>query len=88
MIARGVGIGAGVSTAKNAKVMNSSVIKEAEGIISTDDIAKDILRVLHDNGIEPKSITEAEIMGQIMVLIARRDDKLTNYAYKMGRASA
>jgi hypothetical protein len=62
-------------------------LREVEGIISTDDIAKDIRRVLYDNGIEPKSVTEAEIMGQIMVLIARRDDQITNYAYKMGRAS-
>lgn len=67
--------------------MNPDPLQEAAGIIDTDDIGQDILKVLRANGIEPKSVTEVEIMGQIMVLIARRDDKLTNYAYKMGRAS-
>lgn len=58
------------------------------GAISTDDIAKEILKVLRKHGIPAKSFTEARIMADIMVLIARRDDKLTNYAFKMGRASA
>lgn len=65
----------------------TDLLNEVQGIISTDDIAKDIMKVLRDHGIEAESETEAEIMVAIMVLIVRRDDKITNYAYKMGRSS-
>lgn len=61
---------------------------QSAGAISTDDIAKEILKVLRKHGIPAKSFTEARIMADIMVLIAHRDDRVVNYAYKMGRASA
>lgn len=60
--------------------------REQVGVAEKDDLANELLSLLREAGLDQKQLNA--VMLQLVPYIVRRDHKVFNHAYNVGRASA